>query len=249
MENDIISCGSCSEVIPSDSTKFACSKCTFFMCETCYLNEENHEHPIQEITGLNEEFVLFSYTDVISGNSLFLGQLPTALPNSQTIKENEIKSVLSVIDFESNPKINEANRNKTTLRNVYYANKRTGYSKTVLHQGILYHHINFPDFANPDLVFDEHYSLPHLLGESIAFIDAALGHGNILIHCERGQYRSPMMILAWLISRGNTTSEGISIIGEEYEDWADKFRKNRPLWIHKFQIFEKKKKNNPFLLE
>lgn len=170
-----------------------------------------------------------------------MGQLPTALPNSATIREYEIKSVLSIIDFEADPKQKESNHNKSILRDLYYSKERTDYSKSILHQGILYHHINVPDFANPDLVFDEHYSLPHLFGESVAFIDATLPYGNVLVHCERGQYRSPTVLIAWLICHGKNTSEAISLIGEEYEDWADKYRKNRPLWIDKLQRLEKKK--------
>jgi len=213
------------------------------MCESCFLNEENHDHPLEEITVTKEEIVLYSYTDPNSGNKLLLGQLPTALPNSITIEENDIKSVLSVIDLESDPQIKETNRNKSTLREIYYKanDHRTGYNKSSFYQGILYHHINLADFANPDLVFDKHYSLPHLFGESISFINTSLSKGNILIHCERGQYRSPTILVAWLISQGKSTNEAISLIGEDYEGWADKFRKNRPLWIDKFRIFEKKK--------
>jgi len=195
------------------------------------------------MTEPKEEILLFSYTDPTSGHKLFLGQLPTALPNSLTIQENDIKSVLSVIDLEDDPQI-KSNRNKIILREIYYDKSNlpvTGYSKTSLFKGILYHHINLADFANPDLVFDKHYSLPHLFAESISFIDSVLNNGNILIHCERGQYRSPTVLVAWLISRGKSTNEAISFIGEDYEGWSDKFRKNRPLWINKLRLFEKKK--------
>jgi len=90
-------------------------------------------------------------------------------------------------------------------------------------------------------VFDKHYSIPHLFGESISFINSALEKGNVLVHCERGQYRSPTVYVAWLINRGMNTSEAISFIGGEYEGWADKYWKNRPLYIDKLKLFEKKK--------
>jgi len=239
MQNEI--CGACDENISLDVTIYKCSTCMFYMCETCFINEENHEHPLVEMTEQKEEILLYSYTDPTSGNKLFLGQLPTALPNSQTIQENDIKSVLSVIDLDDNDPQIKSNRNKTILRGVYYNNLPIAGSKTSLFQGILYHHINLSDFANPDLVFDKHYSLPHLFAESISFIDSVLNTGNVLIHCERGQYRSPTVLVAWLISRGKSTNDAINIIGEDYEGWSDKFRKNRPLWITKLLLFEKKK--------
>jgi len=210
------------------------------MCENCFIDEETHIHPLEEISKDNEEVVLYSYQDKITGNTLFLGQVQTALPYSFTIMEHQIKSVLSVIDIEPDPK-KELNRTKLTLRNVYYPPDKQSYYRTILHQDILYHHINLPDFANPDLVFDKHYSIPHLFGESISFINSALEYGNVLVHCERGQYRSPTVFIAWLINRGMNTSEAISTIGEGYEGWADKYWKNRPLYIDKFKVFEKKK--------
>jgi len=234
-------CSTCSDVISVWCTRYVCkSLCKFQMCENCFLDEETHIHPLEEISGDNEEDVLFSYQDKITGNTLFLGQVQTALPYSLTIMEHQIKSVLSVIDIESDPK-KERNKTKMALRNVYYPPDKQSYYRTILHQDILYHHINLPDFANPDLVFDKHYSIPHLFGESISFINSAIEKGNVLVHCERGQYRSPTVYIAWLINRGMNTSEAISLIGEGYEGWADKYWKNRPLYIDKLRVFEKKK--------
>jgi len=73
-------------------------------------------------------------------------------------------------------------------------------------------------------------------------LDFALSRGNTLIHCERGQYRSPTMLIAWLISRGYNTTKAMNTIGAEYfkEGWEENYRKNRALWIDKLRIFEKK---------
>lgn len=80
----------------------------------------------------------------------------------------------------------------------------------------------------------------------------------MLVHCERGQRRSPTLVLAFLISRGKTTDEAIGRINRGYigtscllsefsfsdpllgeEDWARSYRKVRGAWIKKLKKFEK----------
>lgn len=31
-----------------DEVKYSCFECSFHMCESCFMNEEDHEHPLEE---------------------------------------------------------------------------------------------------------------------------------------------------------------------------------------------------------
>lgn len=82
------------------------------MCVNCLLDEETHTHPMVRVKGIiqgtSEHFFLFSLQEIVhfkhvdkkSGNTLFLGEYGTAVPNSKTIQKNNIKSVLSIMEFE-----------------------------------------------------------------------------------------------------------------------------------------------------
>jgi protein-tyrosine phosphatase len=56
-----------------------------------------------------------------------------------------------------------------------------------------------PDLQKPSLL--KAHGVSHVLEEACAFIDCAMARGNTIVHCERGQFRSPTLILAWLITR------------------------------------------------
>jgi len=59
--------------------------------------------------------------------------------------------------------------------------------------------MNMPDLQKPSLL--RAHGVPHALEEACAFLDIAMARGNTLVHCERGQFRSPTLILSWLITR------------------------------------------------
>ena len=77
----------------------------------------------------------------------------------------------------------------------------------------------------------------------MAFIDDSLQYGNVLLHCEQGQFRSPTLLVAWLVSRGFTVDKAIQTINTEYAggpEWADIYKKNRAKWVKKLRRFQSK---------
>eukprot|EP01124_Arcella_intermedia_P016823 TRINITY_DN23425_c0_g1_i1.p1 TRINITY_DN23425_c0_g1~~TRINITY_DN23425_c0_g1_i1.p1 ORF type:complete len:286 (+),score=84.72 TRINITY_DN23425_c0_g1_i1:126-860(+) len=219
------------------------------MCEDCLLNENTHHHTLIEVQGIREEFFYFEYS--YKERKIYVGPCTVAVPDASILQKHSVKFVLSVLELE----MSSPDPYKKSLANLYQIGPQ--YKDSLKHKDVLYHHINLPDYANPSLVeslphpdkkksknFNVNYSLPHLFGETLNFIEFALERGNLLIHCERGQYRSPTIFIAWLISQGMNTSKAIQVIGEEYyyEGWIETYKKNRPLWVEKLRNLEKKHK-------
>lgn len=58
--------------------------------------------------------------------------------------------------------------------------------------------------------------------------------GNVLVHCEKGQRRSPTVFLCWLMYHGFSLITSIDMIANEYEgdeDWGESYKRRRNLWI------------------
>lgn len=99
-----------------------------------------------------------------------------------------------------------------------------------------------PDAINPSMVFRDRPELSDLFERTSAWIDKSLQRGNVLVHCQKGQKRSPTIVLAWLITRGYGTQEAINLISRSYtsssysvtepsKSWGGKYRVERPLWV------------------
>lgn len=121
------------------------------------------------------------------------------LPSATTISTYKVKSVLSAVDLH--PHGNNCNKDLDALQSIYQLDEVDTIppSSTVSHEGVVYHHLNMPDLQKPALL--KQYKVPHALEEACAFLDIAIARGNTLVHCERGQFRSPTLILAWLITK------------------------------------------------
>ena len=66
------------------------------------------------------------------------------------------------------------------------------------------------------------------------YIEFALRLGNVLVHCEKGQRRSPTAFLAWMMYHGYSLIESIDMIDSEYdgdENWGEAYTRRRNLWI------------------
>lgn len=92
------------------------------------------------------------------------------------------------------------------------------------------------------MVLRDRPELAELFERSTVFLDRALAHGSVLVHCQKGQKRSPTVVLAWLVTRGVGTPEAINLISRRYtsreftaldpsRSWGERYRKERPLWI------------------
>lgn len=80
-------------------------------------------------------------------------------------------------------------------------------------------------------------------GETTSYIDEALKHGNVLLHCQLGQRRSPTILTAWFVTRGLSVEKAIDFISDHYvnqKNWGNSYRKERSKWISKLQAFKKK---------
>lgn len=59
--------------------------------------------------------------------------------------------------------------------------------------------------------------------------------GNVLVHCEKGQRRSPTVFLAWLCLHKISLVDAIDEIAINYEgdeDWGESYKRHRSLWIN-----------------
>eukprot|EP01127_Copromyxa_protea_P002514 TRINITY_DN12401_c0_g1_i1.p1 TRINITY_DN12401_c0_g1~~TRINITY_DN12401_c0_g1_i1.p1 ORF type:complete len:354 (+),score=89.26 TRINITY_DN12401_c0_g1_i1:19-1080(+) len=230
-------CVSCKEPITPFMTHWKCSQCaSVYMCEDCVLNEETHKHPMNKVKGERRELVHFEYQDKKkTGNTLYLSEFTCAIPGSATIRDKDIKSVLSVMDFDG------GGDGLKDLRTVFH--KPGVYTQTTRTQGVVYHNVAVPDYRDPAKLSTTTYNLVTLLCETTVFIDEALKHGNVLLHCQMGQRRSPTILIAWLITRGMQVDKAIDYISERYvnqRDWARGYRKERAKWVTKLQMWKRK---------
>ena len=178
--------------------------------------------------------------DKVTGNKVFLSNHVGALPNSKTIKENEIRFVVSLLNFWEGSKQEGEEEELSELRRLYYG--EGGERKRVVESvgGVIYHLVDIADYYDPSLVEKRH---PELFEEACCFIDAGLRKGNVLVHCNRGERRSPTVLIAWMGTRGIGVMESIGMIDREYcgedEGWGRNFKKTRALWMKKLKQWKK----------
>ena len=117
-----------------------------------------------------------------------------------------------------------------------------GYRQTVNAgpRGIVYHHINLPDLADPKLLREN--GVEFVLEEATLLMDMALKRTNVLVHCQFGQRRSPSVLMAWMMTKGFTLKHALRSINLEYRastNWAEGYCRRRRLWISKLVEWRK----------
>jgi protein-tyrosine phosphatase len=106
--------------------------------------------------------------------------------------------------------------------------------------GIMYHLIEMPDVTAPSLLCGNE---TYVLEEGTCFIDAALNAGsNVLVHCHKGEKRSPTVLLAWMGTRNYRLMDAIEKLDQEYrgkEGWGVVYRKTRKDWIEELKVWNR----------
>lgn len=129
------------------------------------------------------------------------------------------------------------------IRKIYFQNNKKKPSLvTKSTSGVFYHLINIPDYSDPSILDETN---PYLFEEVTCYIDTALLKGNVLIHCRRGERRSPTLLMAWMLTRGLNLNDSIDKINSEYKGrpgWGESYRKARPLWMKKLNKWKSKYK-------
>ena len=126
------------------------------------------------------------------------------------------------------------------LRNMAYSNI-LGQGFIAIIQGIVLG-LGFWIFGIPDAFFwaiiGTFLSMIPLFGSPILFVPAGiieLSNGNVLVHCEKAQRRSPTIILAWMLTQGLRLGNSIMTLESGYDNgqggWSEKFKKTREKWI------------------
>lgn len=232
--------------------RYSCAKCEDYdICEPCFFQGDDeeeegsgkHPHPLKPIKLPPKPTIAFDHT-ISQKIHIFVGNFACALPGSQTLKQHNISAVLSLIEL---PNPNSA---MAPLAAVL-----TSSSHVV--NGVVYHHLNVADVANPDLLGAQ--GPIDMFLEATAFItEAVRRERSVLIHCELGQrryaspseeplltlgsrlYRSPLVFLAWLVTQNVTVQGAISSfakghLGQEGQRWKDRFVSTRPKWIERLK--------------
>lgn len=190
--------------------------------------------------------VVWQFKDPVTSNLVLIGNWPAAVPSlSPDLATKSVRGVLSLIEKS------EMEERATALQKVYHGQP---YARQ---DGVVYCHIRtrrcvaahhsrlaaLPDAINPSMVFRDRPELAELLERSTVWIDRSLKHGNVLVHCQKGQKRSPTIVLAWLITKGFGASDAINLISRGYTNsreysvtdpgrsWGERYRKERPLWV------------------
>jgi protein-tyrosine phosphatase len=160
------------------------------------------------VPGVALDRFLFKVNDPLTGNVVYLGNYACALPGSSTLKENGIKFVLTLMCFGE---AEEALRDNVSALQQLYGQRKT----VVAEDGVTYHLVEMPDVTAPSRLSDKEkfvlegkhgtWERAHLAqngscSEATCFIDAALSRGkdsHVLVHCHKGEKRSPTILLAW----------------------------------------------------
>lgn len=185
-------------------------------------------------------------------SSLFLSNIEAALPTSSTLRDKNIKAVISILQPKE---LSPAHKSMTQL----YAASNT--EETIYQDGldtvvyckandILYYNLCLADVSDPEILSKPSSPLPHITATQaylrvVWFMRHWLSSGdNVLVHCEKGQRRSPTAILAFLVSQGARTHQALETLGSAYSGgdsvrpWVEGYKRTRHAWITKLQEFE-----------
>ena len=207
-----------------------CETCPAALCEPCFF-EEGHGHKMVQNRAALPDRVLFQYQDPITLNSVYLGNCVGAAPGSHALANTpEIRFVLTLIDL--GPQEEGRSDGMEKLRSLY-ADKKA----TVEHgeSGVRYHLIPMPDVLSPERLPP---GCAQVLEEATCFIDAALQKGSVLVHCQKGEKRSPTVVLAWMLTRGVKVNEAVDALDKGYRGkpgWGEVYKRTRKDWIEELK--------------
>lgn len=195
--------------------------------------------------------LLFEYSAQFDGKEsrLYLSNIQAALPGSQVLRDKRIKAVISIIQPDELDPSFKAMAQLYAPTNADETIYQEGLDTIVLSKdhGVLFYNVYMADISNPQILTKPKPPLPAVTANDLFlrivwFIRHWLSKGdNVLVHCEKGQRRSPTMILAFLISQGLRTHQALELLGSNYvgdSTWADGYKKSRQMWIAKLQEFE-----------
>lgn len=178
-----------------------------------------------------------------------MSNIQAALPGSQILRDKRIKAVISVIQPDELDPSFKAMKQLYAPSNADETIYHDGLDTIVLSKdhGVLFYNVYMADISNPQILSNPKPPLPAVSANDLFlrivwFMRHWLAKGdNVLVHCEKGQRRSPTMILAFLISQGLRTHQALELLGSNYigdSSWADGYKKSRQMWITKLQEFE-----------
>ena len=238
-------CNGCQEPLDVYEDSYECQHCApeqeleeevggFRLCEACRFGEDvRHAHSLTRVHGRPRDYAYFvreSPKKTAKGARLVLGTYASARPGSLAMRDESIQSVLSLVHFDTEILPPADGNGLNSFKRIFFPNGR--YQALVRHQGVVYYHINVPDLADPAQL--THFGCSDFLPRSVLFLEFALRAGNALVHCEKGQRRSPTIFLAWLMYHGSSLLRSMELIASEYEgdeDWGESYKRHRPLWI------------------
>jgi hypothetical protein len=137
--------------------------------------------------------------------------------------------VLSIIQFPN------ANKQTEPLRIMF--KRQTSYLTTPDPSGnVMYHHISIPDVAFPGIL--KEWDAEDFFERCSTFISERLAHGNVYVHCEKGQRRSPTAVMAWMVTQGLSSEDALSTVGKDYQNddsWQQGYAATRPKWVEELK--------------
>ncbi|KAL6056394.1 coiled-coil domain-containing glutamate-rich protein 1 [Balamuthia mandrillaris] len=259
-EAEEVSCDVCGSLLDAQrDPRYSCDECGYDVCEDCFMEEIDHEHPLAFVKPKLRAKLLFSFKDKQTGHTLFLSNYALAVPGSPYLSRYQIKAVLSVMDFEDEELPDDEGNNNPNhekdetfaLGQIFFGQQQqrmrtrsSSHNKqqqqrrhTTVVNRVLYHNINIPDLQDPHLLGE--YGAHCVMEEGTCFLHDMLRDcgGNVLVHCKEGQRRSPTMFLAWMVTRGMRLSEAIDTLGKGYHDpvdgydWKSRYVRTRGPWI------------------
>ncbi len=234
-------CKLCSGDLDTEDFFWRCKACAALFCENCFFDAGHPEHKDQTERCKSKlpDRPLFFYEDPITQNRLYLGNFVAATPGSETLRQHDIRFVLTLIDFaDDGDSLDEMER----LRQVYEGGKTNAEERS-----IRYHLIPMPDVLSPERLPS---SVRSVLEEATCFIDAGLQQGSVLVHCHRGEKRSPTIFLAWMLTRDVKVMDAIELIDASYtgkEGWGSTYKRTRQDWIEELKKWSRTWKERQLL--
>lgn len=104
---ELQNCSGCDEVLSVYENRYVCKDCSsrYILCEGCRFSEaEKHAHSLTRMDAQLRDYPYFvkeSPKKSANKAKLILGSFSAALPNSETIKTENIKSVLTLLHFDT----------------------------------------------------------------------------------------------------------------------------------------------------